>query len=721
MNHALKTSNGNIAGCIERIVSRNDETSWGVLHVEVAGVTQTVVGLLPPVDEGLEIRAEGTWQTHASFGPQFKAESVRVFAPVTRNGIERFLRSGAVHGIGKKFASMIVERFGDKTLHVIENDAWRLKHLKGVGPKRIEAVRKGVKEYRGRMETMAFLHGKLGPIRAQQVYRKYGDDSIKLISDNPYRLAEEFDGIGFAVADQVARDVGVDLSSPMRLQAALHTVLKQGAQRGHTCLPMEHCIDRVADLVGDREQAENVVAADNAEQPWHRVLKDGAPHVELSRFRFLDERVAERLAVLAEVSPTAPNLDADKAIPWAAEQVGLEFETGQADAIRLALTAKSCVVTGGPGTGKTTILNGLLRIFRAKRYRVMLAAPTGRAARRMSDSTGECAQTLHRLLEYSPRGGGFLRKRENPLELDILVIDESSMTDLALMRSTLEALPPGARLILVGDANQLPSVGPGQVLGDIIKSGAVPVAVLSRPYRQAANSPIIQNAHLVNAGRAPDLNNGCPEFAFLETKDAQETADTVLQLVASTLPGEGVDVKREMLLLSPMHKGAAGIERLNGELQSRINPSPNEKKKHGGRTFGVGDKIMQTRNSQELGINNGDIGLIESIDHTGKVMMLVFESGHVEYPFSELSGLALAYASSVHKAQGSEAKAVVVVVDNSNTALLGRKLLYTAITRAKERVILVGQKRAVHIAVSEARAHERTTMLKERITSAFKH
>ena len=708
-----------LSGSIERIVSRSEETSWSVLRIDVNGESRTVVGLMPPVDEGLEIQAEGSWQQHATFGQQFKADSVRVFAPVSRDGIERFLCSGAVHGIGKKFASMIVDRFGDKTLSVIENDSWRLKHLKGVGPKRIEAVRKGVKEYRGRMETMAFLHSKLGPIRAQRVYQKYGDDSKKVIAENPYRIAEDLEGIGFAVADQVAREVGVELDSPMRLRAALLTVLQQSAQQGHTCMPIENCIEAVDRLVGSRDLAAGVIEADNAEQPWHRVLKEGIPHLEMTRFKFLDERIAERLVALRAAEPRAQNLDASKAVPWAADQVRLEFEEGQANAIGLALTTPVSVITGGPGTGKTTILNALLRIFQAKRFVVSLAAPTGRAARRMSESTGQQADTLHRLLEYSPRTGGFLRKRENPLELDILIIDESSMVDLSLMRATLEALPIGARLVCVGDSSQLPSVGPGQVLADVIASGCIPVAVLSKPYRQAANSPIIRNAHRVNAGSVPDLSSSDEAFAFYETRSAEETADTLIQLVCETLPNQGVDPLKELMVLAPMHKGVSGIQRLNDELQSRLNPSPRSSKKHGNRVLAVGDKIMVHRNLRDLGVSNGDIGYVESIDESTKEMRILFDIGRVKFPFSELSAIGLAYVSSVHKAQGSEARVVVITVDNSNSVLLSRKLLYTAITRAKERVILVGQKRAVHIAVSEARAHARTTLLAERITRAF--
>lgn len=710
--------NSSVAGSIERIVSRNDETSWSVLRINVAGTTKTVVGLMPQVDEGLEIHADGAWQEHPTFGPQFKANAVRVFAPASKDGIERFLRSGAVHGIGKKFASMIVARFGEKTLDVIENDSWRLKYLKGVGPKRIDAVRAGVKEYRGRMETMAFLHSKLGPVRAQKVYQKYGDDARKLIGENPYRLADDFDGIGFAVADQVARDVGVDEKNPLRLQAALHTVLKQAAQKGHTCVPVSAAIAGVERLVGDADMAEQVVHGDNAELPWHRVEKDGVPHIELSRFKYLDERVANRIAALLEVAPRAQNLDASKAVPWAAAQVGLEFEEGQAKALELALQSKLAIITGGPGVGKTTILNAMLRIFNAKKYRVSLAAPTGRAARRMSESTGEPAETLHRLLEYSPRTGGFLRKRENPLELDILIIDETSMTDLSLMRSTLEALPSSARLILVGDKDQLPSVGPGQVLADLIESGRVPVAVLSKPYRQAADSPIIQNAHRVNAGEVPDLYGADRAFQFYETRNAEETAETLLRVLCDELPADRIDPKTDCLCLAPMHKGVAGIERLNAELQARLNPAPKQTKKHGGRVFGVGDKVMQHRNSRALGVFNGDMGIIESIDADEKTMTVLFDVGPIEYPFSELSSLGLAYCSSVHKAQGSEAPVVVISVDTSNSVLLSRQLLYTAITRAKQRVVLVGQPRAVHIAVSEARTHARATMLKERLLRA---
>jgi exodeoxyribonuclease V alpha subunit len=706
-------------GTIERVIMRSDETGWTVLNLDVGGDSKTVVGLMPEVDEGLQVAADGNWHSHPKFGQQFKADNVRIFAPVSRDGIERFLRSGAVNGIGKKFASMIVSRFGDKTLEVIENDSWRLKYLKGVGPKRIEAVRKGVKEYRGRMETMSFLHGKLGPVRAQRVYQKYGDDSRKLVSENPYRLIDDFEGFGFAIADQVAGEVGVGQDNPMRLRAALLTVLQSASRQGHTCVPLDRCVEDVEKLLGSRELAEQIVMSENAELPWHKLRKEGAEHLELTRFRYLDERVAKLIRGLTEIPPRAANLDAGKAIPWAASQVGLSFEEGQARAIELALTEKVCVITGGPGVGKTTILNALLRIFNAKKYRVSLAAPTGRAARRMSESTGQSAETLHKLLEYSPRSGGFLRKRDNPLDLDILIVDEASMTDLALLRSTLEAVPGWGRLVLVGDKDQLPSVGPGQVLADLIESGCVPVATLDKPYRQAANSAIIQNAHLINLGQVPDLHQGGTEFEFYPTKNAEETAERLLSVVCEKLPAEGVDPKEDLLCLVPMHRGKVGIEKLNVELQSRINGSPPEKKTHGGRVFGVGDKVMQHRNNRDLMVFNGDLGIVRAINNDAKHMVIRFDSGDVDYPFAELSALGLAYCSSVHKAQGSECDVVVVAIDMSNAVLLSRKLLYTAITRAKKRVILVGQERAIHIAVSEARAHTRSTMLRDRLIEAF--
>lgn len=701
-----------LAGSIEKIISRNEQSTWSVLQVEVNGESQTVVGLVPHVDEGLRIQAEGSWHRHPTFGDQFKADNIRLFAPVSKDGIQRWLQSGAVHGIGKGFAEKIVERFGEKTLDVIENDSWRLKKLKGVGPKRIEAVRKGVKEYRGRMETMSFLHARLGPVRAQRVYDKYEDKARSIISENPYQLVDDFDGFGFLIADQVAREVGVANDHPMRLRAVLMHVLKEAAKQGHTCLATTQCLDRAKQLLNDAVLANKAMVGAAGAAGISVVERDSIASLELTRFKKLEEGVARRLKELVDSDRGSPVIDADKAIPWAEVRSGLTFAAGQRAAIRSALESKISLITGGPGVGKTTILNGLLKILNAKRLGVVLAAPTGRASRRMAESTGQSAETIHKLLEYQPRGG-FGRNRERPIVADVVICDEGSMIDLRLMKHLLDAMPDTASLLIVGDHDQLPSVGAGQVLADLIQSGCIPVARLDEIFRQGAGSPIIRNAHSINNGVVPDLDVAEPGFEFIATKSAEETADRIVEVVA------GSGNWTETLVLIPMRRGAVGVEQVNERLQRSLNPKPSASMQRNGKTYGVGDRVIQTKNERELNLSNGDLGIIRAINEDEKLLVIDFDGQVVNYPFGSMSQLDLAFAMTVHKSQGSEGKTVVVAVDTSNSVLLSRKLLYTAVTRAKQRVILVGQKRAVHIAVSEARAFTRQTRLREHLIKRF--
>ena len=705
-----------ISGSVARVLNRREDTGWAVLEVEDRGHLCTVVGSLAHADEGLRIEARGEWKNHPQFGRQFRARSARMFPPARAEGIERFLRSGAVAQVGPVFAKKIVQKFGDKTLHVIEHEPWRLSYLRGVGPKRIEGVIQGVKEHRGRMEVMSFLHGQLGPLRAQRVYDRYGTDARRKISANPYRLMEEFDGFGWTLSDKVARDVGVGETHPRRLQAAVTAVLQQAAGVGHTRLDESRCLKGLEKLLGSADMARS--ALQQTPRGWTIRNEGGARVVELDRYRFLDHRVAERLRTLVSAESATPVFSAQRAIPWAETRIGLTFEPSQSEAIAGALEEKVIIITGGPGVGKTTILKGLLEIWSAKRVAVALAAPTGRAARRMTESTGREARTLHRLLAYMP-GSGFSHNADNPLDVDALVVDESSMVDLSLMRSVLDALPDDARLVLVGDRDQLPSVGPGQVFGDLIDSRTVAVRRLTKPFRQAAHSPIIANAHLVNAGMVPDLDSRDAAFEFIDTADTADTAEALEQVLCDRMRADGYDPRRDVMCLSPLRGGPAGVTAMNERLQGRLNPSPREFIEWNGTRFGVRDKVMQQKNNATLGINNGDLGLIEAIDHKLRLLRIRFDRQLVEYPFSELSTLALAYCCTVHKSQGSEYPVVVVAVDRGHTVLLDRKLLYTAITRATDRVVLVGQRRAVHVAVSEARANVRQTGLAQRIGDAF--
>lgn len=715
MQHAVEQR---LAGNVVRVVNRREDTGWAVIEVQKGGARCTAVGELALADEGLRIEAKGRWVEHRQFGRQFRVRSARMFPPNRAEGIERFLRSGAVDQVGPVFARKIVEKFGDQTLHVIEHEPWRLSYLRGVGPKRIAGVVEGVKAHRGRLDVMAFLHSRLGPVRAQRVFDRYGTEARRKIAADPYRLMLEFDGFGWALSDRVARDVGVSDAHPRRLQAAVMAVLQRASGVGHTRLDEPTARKWLTQLLGSAELAHDALALKPCGWAFVGRGEDAPRALELERFAFLDGRVAQRLLTLAEAESATPVLPAEVAVPWAESRIGLTFEPSQAEAIAGALQEKVVIVTGGPGVGKTTILKGLLEIWNAKRFCVALAAPTGRAARRMTESTGRDAQTLHRLLAYLP-DTGFSHNAENPLDVDALVVDESSMVDLALMRATLEALPDDARLVLVGDRDQLPSVGPGQVFGDLIDAGVVAVRRLRKPFRQAAHSPIIANAHRVNAGEAPDLTSREPEFEFVVTDDTGATADALDHVVCDRLPPLGYDPRRDIMCLSPLRNGPAGVTAMNTRLQRRLNPSPTDSVTAGEQRFGIGDKVMQQRNNAALGINNGDIGIIESIDRKDRAMHIRFDRQLVLYPLSTLSALALAYCCTVHKSQGSEYPVVVIAVDRGHTILLDRKLLYTAITRATDRVVLVGQHRAVHVAVSEARANARSTGLVERIRRTF--
>lgn len=705
-------SSNRIVGSVERVISKNPESGWGVIEILTDKEKILAVGSVSHVDEGLRIDAEGEWSNHQTYGRQFRVVSIRVYEPVTATGIERFLRSGAVEGIGPVFAKKIVEKFGDETLQVIEKYSWKLKRLKGVGPKRIKAVVNGVTEYKSRMEVVAFLHGKLGPIRAMKVYEKYGDKARDKISKNPYRLIVDFEGFGFRLADSVARDVGVDIGHNTRLEAAITHVLSEGANQGNTRVPVSTIKNRLGELLGSAELVEKSLER-IGDGDWSKSGTGPDLYYELERFKFLDNAIAKRVKELLVAKPGLDNIKSELAIPWVESKLGLSYEDSQNRAISAALSEKVVVITGGPGVGKTTILNGLLKILRAKKAVVKLAAPTGRAAKRMSESTGLEAETIHRLLEYSPQENGFLRKRSNPLELDVLVVDEGSMLDLFLAWKLLDAMPLNARLVVVGDRDQLPSVGAGQLLGDLIASGLVPVAKLDKPFRQAGGSPIIMNAHRINQGSIPIFESDDAQFQMRGTEKASETAATIVHVISQELKGEGYDIVRDVMCLAPMRKGDAGVEQVNNLLQEAINPSPIDSHERAGIRFGVGDKVTQQRNNRDLMVFNGDVGIIKQIDSVGKSLVIQFDQAEVLYPFSDTGSLALAYCTTVHKSQGSESPVVVIAVDRSQNVMLNRKLLYTAVTRAKKKVILVGQMQAIHIAVSEARALDRHTGLVE--------
>ena len=702
-----------IEGTIQNVRSQRPDTGWSVFEVEVGADSITAVGLMPPLDEGLSCVLLGTWGDHPTYGKQFKISEGRALPPVSTLGVERFLQSGAIEGIGKKYAKLIVDKFGDKTLDILENKPWQLKYLKGIGPKRRASISKGLKTYRARLEVMSFLFTRLGPARTQQVYEKYGDKAKEVISQDPYRLIKDFSGFGFAIADALAREVGVVDNHSMRLNAAVVHVLNHQASVGHTCVERTACQDEVAKLLGRPELAVLAIARLAESDDLIEATLDGRSVVQSKWLEGLEKSTAKRLVELRDKEASIPAIDAAKSIPWAESKTKIVFDESQKRAIATALREKVCVITGGPGVGKTTIINALLSMWRAKRYDIALAAPTGRAARRMSETTGSKALTIHKLLE----SGGtrrFGRNRQNPLDQKIIIVDETSMVDLWLFNSLLEAVADDARLVLVGDKDQLPSVGAGQILADLIETNTVAVATLEKPFRQAAGSSIIRNAHQVNAGEIPELDPLDTEFCFHSTENAETTRDEIIETVCHRLIDDGYRPMSDVMVLVPMHKGTVGVGQMNLKLQQRLNPSGQKVGTSGEHELRVGDRVIQMRNNPDLDVSNGDIGQIRSVADDGEVLVL-FDDRQVRYSGSHVGELALAYAITIHKSQGSEYPAVVVAVDTSQSILLSRQLLYTAITRGKKSVHIVGQRRGVHIAVSEARAHRRLTRLQDQI------
>ena len=710
----------NISGTIDKVITQDRETRFAIVRLQLtSGKTETVLGNLSTADEGLWVEADGEWAHHQKHGKQFKASNTRVFQPRGADGIERFLASGSVQGVGKHFAKKIVSRFGDKTLDIILKRPWEMKYLKGVGPKRIAAVKEGVKAYQNDLETMAFLHERFGPDRAAAVFQKYGKEADAVIKRNPYQLIEDVSGIGFKLADDIARGVGVAADHPLRVRAAVIHVLNEASKSGHTCVPEPALKKRLKALLqpppGLADEAVGML--ERNEFKGVSTFEDdvGEVHIEFTRNKVREIQVAKRLWEITDAPTNCSGIDTSKAILWASAQCQLTFEADQASAIATAIDNKVAIITGGPGVGKTTILKALILIFAAKRYRIALAAPTGRAARRLAESSNRDASTIHRLLGKKPGRKGYARNRKSPLEIDALIIDEASMVDLPLFRALLDALPDHARMILVGDKDQLPSVGPGQVLGDLIASEQFPVARLRKPRRQAEGSKVIQNTRLINAGLLPDVENTDPAWCFLETTGPEDTASKIEYLMTTHLPMQGINTKDCVQVLVPLNRGAAGLFEMNKALQNGLNGGQAKLIEYRGKTFRLNDRVTQRKNNLKLDVSNGDSGKIVDVNMVDRTLLVDYQGREVAYTESDLSELDLGYAITIHRSQGSEYSIVIVAMDTAATVLLDRKLLYTACTRAQEKVIIVGQKRAINICISDSKASERNTLLSKRI------
>jgi exodeoxyribonuclease V alpha subunit len=709
-----------LAGTVERVTFHNAENGFAVLKVKARGKRDliTVVGHAATISAGEFITASGAWVSDRTHGLQFKAQVLKATTPTTSEGIERYLASGQMRGIGPAMAKRIVAMFGDSTFDIIETAPERLQEVTGIGPMRTTRIVAGWAEQKAVREIMIFLHSHgVGTARAVRIFKTYGHEAIKVMSEDPYRLARDVRGIGFRSADAIAEKLGVEKTAPQRLRAGVSFALQTAMDEGHCGLPLDLLVGLAERLLEVESSLIRVAAAEAV--TTGEVVEDD---VEGQRCLFLkglylaEQSIAERLLERAAGSPPWPAINIDRAIEWMEGRTAKTLSPSQREAVRLVIASKFAVLTGGPGVGKTSTLDTILRILLAKGVRVALAAPTGRAAKRMTEQTGVEAKTIHRLLEVSPKHGGFLRNEENPLDCDLLVIDETSMVDVPLMNALTRALPGSAALLLVGDVDQLPSVGPGQVLADIIGSGRVPMARLTEVFRQAAESQIVVNAHRINHGLMPEAprSGAITDFYIVEIRDPEEGLAKLIEVVSSRIPRRfGLDPAKDVQVLCPMNRGVLGARNLNHELQKVLNPNPPAAVERFGWRFSPRDRVMETQNDYDRDVFNGDLGTVARIDDEEGAVVVDFDGREVSYPFAELDTLLPAFATTIHKSQGSEYPAVVIPVVTQHYAMLVRNLLYTGVTRGKDLVVLIAQKKALAISLRSRQTKRRWTKLRE--------
>jgi exodeoxyribonuclease V alpha subunit len=715
-----------LEGVLERIVFSNEENAWTVARLAVTGQRDlvTVVGNLLGVQPGENLRLTGSWINDPKYGKQFRVSSYATVVPATVTGIEKYLGSGLIRGIGKVMASRLVTAFGLETLDVIDNHPQRLVEVEGIGPKRSRDILRAWEEQREIKEVMVFLqsHG-VSTHHAIKIYKAYGPRATELVRENPYRLATDIYGIGFKTADKIAAALGIPPTAPQRIEAGSLYLLGQGADRGHVYLPKKTLLEEAEKLldapVALVEQAIAALAtpANNEQIVLQNLASPEEQAIYLRSLHAAESSVADRIRALLIQPPLPLEIDVDRALDWFEKGERIELARQQRQAVRAGLTRKVLVITGGPGTGKTTLVRGLVKILEKKKQKVLLAAPTGRAAKRLSEATGAEATTLHRLLELNPKTRQFDRNREHPLSCDLLIVDEASMLDTVLAHHVLRAVPDHGRLILVGDVDQLPSVGPGRVLADLIRSDAVEVVRLTEIFRQAERSLIVVNAHRVNQGMMPILESvdSDGDFFFFERAAPEDLVETIAQLVSRRIPAKfGFDPVEQIQVLTPMNRGPLGTESLNAVLRELLNPEGTQVTR-GGQTLRVGDKVMQVRNNYDLEVFNGDIGRIAAIDEVDQLVTVALDGREVVYDHGSLDELVLAYACSIHKSQGSEYPCVVIPLHTTHYVMLQRNLLYTALTRAKRLAILVGEERALKIAVGNRRVRARFTRLADRL------
>lgn len=712
-----ETYHDHITGCIENIVFTSEDTGFTVANLKEPKKQDltSIVGVMPTIQPGETLFCEGIWKHHPRHGKQFEVSTYKQSAPKDLIGIQKYLESGLIKGIGPTYAKKIVEKFGLHTLRVIDETPNRLTEIDGIGPKRIELIEKHWKEQKSVRHVMIFLQGhQIGPNLAQKIYKLYGDQSIEKVKENPYALAKRIFGVGFKTADTIAKNLGFQEDSPHRIDAGIEYLLWEISSDGHVCLPKEEVIAQVRallevepHLIEERLEAlvmnEHLIQMTLNETPFYWIKPMYLAEIGIARE--LDRLTTSKCAIR--------DVDVQKALDWMEQKMGLRLASQQKQAAALSLEQKVHIITGGPGTGKSTITKGILRITEKLTNSILLAAPTGRAAKRMSEITRKKAFTIHSLLEFDYSNGGFNKGKDNPLSCDLLMIDEASMIDTQLMYSLLKAIPSHARVIFIGDVDQLPSVGAGNVLKDMILSERIVVTELSQIFRQAAGSKIITNAHKINKGYFPDISNPPgSDFIFIEAEEPEDIQKKILHLLQVELPEKyHFHPLDDIQILSPMKKGGVGIENLNHLLQNHLNPSREPLFKMG-RTFHLHDKVIQLKNNYDKKVFNGDVGKIDAIALSEQEMIVDFDGNKVPYDFSELDELTLAYAVSIHKYQGSECPCIIIPIHTSHFKLLYRNLVYTGITRGKKLVILIGTKKALFIAIKNDEVKNRFTGLK---------
>lgn len=727
-----------LTGQIERITYSDAESGYAVLRIAVKSYPDlvTAVGTIASPAVGEVLSMKGLWTDHPKFGSQFKIVEYRSFAPSSIQGIEKYLGSGLIKGIGPSIAEKIVSLFGAEAFKILDTKPEKLLEIEGIGDKKAAAIHEAWLEQREMRGVMLFLQSYgIGTGYALRVFRHYGSASVQVLQENPYRLAVDIFGIGFVTADKIASSMGFSKESPLRIRAGVLHVINELTRDGHVFVPIEELTASASEILSvSPELVEKGIEDGRLNQEliieWYMDIegKDDCA-VYLPPFHYAEVHSAKNLCRILSSPFNGQYAAPDVVIPWVQQELGISFAGQQTEALKTALSSQVMVITGGPGTGKTTLIKAIIKIRSARGFRIMLAAPTGRAAKRMTEATGHEAKTIHRMLEYtgsSMAGGDFMKNETNTLDCDLLVVDEASMIDQILFHHLLKAIPKDASVVFVGDVDQLPSVGPGNVLKDIIDSGVCPVVHLKEIFRQGEESMIVVNAHKINSGEMPcfdDKSNGTSpcDFYFIEQNDPDKALEIIKELVTLRIPQKfGFDPVKDIQVLTPMHRGSVGTTRLNSELREVLNIQHGSKVQRMGRIVQEGDKVMQIRNNYEKDVYNGDIGTVLRIDGEESKVIVEMDSGRVSYDFSELDELIHAYAVSIHKSQGSEYPAVVIPIMTQHYMMLQRNLLYTGITRGKKLVVLVGTKKAVAIAVKNDKTRKRYTRLAGRLKDCLK-